>query len=55
MSETNTVFRIADQYVEQFAALDPVEATDYGIAGHESEMTDFSRISVICSCSPTRT
>jgi uncharacterized protein (DUF885 family) len=36
------VFQIADDYVEQFAALDPVEATDYGITGHEAEMTDYS-------------
>ncbi|MBV8949476.1 MAG: DUF885 domain-containing protein [Actinobacteria bacterium] len=34
--------QLADQYVERFAALDPVEATDYGIKGHESEMTDYS-------------
>jgi uncharacterized protein (DUF885 family) len=37
-----SVFEIADAYVETFAALDPVEATDYGIAGHEAEMTDYS-------------
>jgi uncharacterized protein (DUF885 family) len=39
---SRSVFRIADDYVETFAALDPVEATDYGIAGHEAEMTDYS-------------
>jgi uncharacterized protein (DUF885 family) len=37
-----SVFEIADAYVDAFAALDPVEATDYGIAGHEAEMTDYS-------------
>ncbi len=37
-----TVFQIADAYVERFATLDPVEATDYGITGHEAEMTDYS-------------
>src|SRR5947207_13544441 len=37
-----SVFDIADEYVETFAALDPVEATDYGIAGHDAEMTDYS-------------
>jgi uncharacterized protein (DUF885 family) len=42
VSETDTVFQIADEYVERFAALDSVEATDYGISGHESEMTDYS-------------
>jgi uncharacterized protein (DUF885 family) len=33
---------IADQYVEQAAALDPVLATGAGIAGHDHEMTDLS-------------
>jgi uncharacterized protein (DUF885 family) len=42
VNENTTVFDIADQYVETFAALDPVEATDYGITGHEAEMTDYS-------------
>jgi uncharacterized protein (DUF885 family) len=37
-----SVFEIADAYVDAFAALDPVEATDYGIAGHEAEMTNYS-------------
>jgi uncharacterized protein (DUF885 family) len=42
VSEKTSVFQIADEYVERFAALDPVEATDYGITGHEAEMTDYS-------------
>ncbi|MFY9890671.1 MAG: DUF885 family protein, partial [Streptosporangiaceae bacterium] len=33
---------IADQYVEQAAALDPVLATGAGLAGHDHEMTDLS-------------
>jgi uncharacterized protein (DUF885 family) len=33
---------IANRYVEDYAALDPIMATYLGIAGHESELTDFS-------------
>src|SRR6478672_3952017 len=33
---------IADAYVEQSAALDPIAATEYGIVGHEDRMTDLS-------------
>jgi uncharacterized protein (DUF885 family) len=36
------VYDIADKYVLAYAALDPIEATDAGIAGHEHELTDFS-------------
>ena len=36
------IFRIADEHVERFAALDPVEATSLGIGGHDEEMTDYS-------------
>jgi uncharacterized protein (DUF885 family) len=36
------VYEIADRYVLAYAALDPIEATDAGIAGHEHELTDFS-------------
>jgi uncharacterized protein (DUF885 family) len=36
------VYEIADRYVLAYAALDPIEATDAGIAGHEDELTDFS-------------
>ena len=36
------VYAIADRYVTAYAALDPIEATDAGIAGHEDELTDFS-------------
>ena len=35
------VDRIAEAYVEAFAALDPLAATRLGIDGHESCMTDF--------------
>lgn len=37
-----TVDQVAEAYVAGAAALDPVGATRQGIAGHESEMTDFS-------------
>src|SRR3954454_19738929 len=33
---------IADRYVEECAAVDPVSATFFGIAGHEAELTDLS-------------
>src|SRR5690348_17089667 len=36
-----TVFEVADDYAETFARLDPVSATDYGIRGHDDEMTDY--------------
>ena len=36
------VYEIADRYVLAYAALDPIAATDAGIAGHEHELTDFS-------------
>jgi uncharacterized protein (DUF885 family) len=37
-----TISQIADAYVESLAALDPISATAWGIAGHEAEMTDYS-------------
>lgn len=33
---------IADRYVDEYAAADPVTATYMGISGHESELTDYS-------------
>lgn len=33
---------IADQYVDEYAAADPVSATFMGISGHETELTDYS-------------
>ena len=36
------VYDIADRYVRAFAALDPISATDAGIAGHDHELTDYS-------------
>jgi uncharacterized protein (DUF885 family) len=37
-----TVFEIAHDYVEAFAALDPYGATLKGIPGHDAEATDYS-------------
>ncbi|WP_114855610.1 DUF885 domain-containing protein [Brachybacterium sp. YJGR34] len=34
--------RLADDYVDRSARLDPFLATELGIAGHDSEVTDFS-------------
>ena len=36
------MYELADQYVERFAALDPLAATGEGIGGHDHEMTDYS-------------
>jgi uncharacterized protein (DUF885 family) len=33
---------VADRYVEELAALDPIAATEHGIAGHEDRLTDLS-------------
>ena len=39
---SSPVYDLADQYVERFAALDPLAATGEGIGGHDHEMTDYS-------------
>jgi len=36
------IFEIANQYVEDLAALDPNFATSIGVPGHETELTDYS-------------
>ena len=41
-SDHRPVDAIANKYVEDYAALDPIMATYLGIAGHESALTDFS-------------
>ncbi|MGQ0824967.1 MAG: DUF885 domain-containing protein [Actinomycetota bacterium] len=41
-SETTSVFAIADRYVDEVAALDPIAATIAGIPGHDHELTDYS-------------
>jgi uncharacterized protein (DUF885 family) len=33
---------VADAFVEEYAALDPIAATEFGIPGHEHELTDYS-------------
>ena len=38
----SAVYRLADEYVQRVAALDPLAATSMGVPGHEMEMTDFS-------------
>jgi uncharacterized protein (DUF885 family) len=38
----STIYDIADDYVERYAALDPVSATGEGIAGYDHELTDYS-------------
>jgi uncharacterized protein (DUF885 family) len=39
---SSDVFAIADSYVDSMAATNPFWATVYGVAGHESEVPDFS-------------
>ena len=36
------VDEVADDYVDRYAALDPLLATELGVTGHESQMTDLS-------------
>ncbi len=36
------VNEIADRFVEEYAAADPVTATMFGIAGHDNRLTDYS-------------
>src|SRR5262249_40606476 len=36
------VYDVADEYVLAYAALDPVAATDAGVAGHHHELPDYS-------------
>ena len=42
MTTNSPVYGLAEEYVERFAALDPLGATGDGITGHDHEMTDFS-------------
>jgi uncharacterized protein (DUF885 family) len=36
------IYNLANQYVERYAAIDPIAATSMGVKGHDHEMTDFS-------------
>jgi uncharacterized protein (DUF885 family) len=38
----SAIYDLADRYVEELAALDPVSATRVGIAGHEAAPSDYS-------------
>src|SRR5262245_17750632 len=42
MARASSVYELADEYVERFAALDPLAASGEGITGHDHEMTDYS-------------
>ena len=48
------VYEIADQYVLAYAALDPIAATDAGIAGYEQELTDLSPAGAEARARPDR-
>jgi uncharacterized protein (DUF885 family) len=41
-ARVSEIYELSDQYVERYAALDPVGATLEGLTGHDHEMTDFS-------------
>ncbi len=41
-SEDRPVDAIADRFVEEYTALDPIQATYIGVPGHEAALTDFS-------------
>ena len=36
------IFDIADDYIDQIAAMQPIVATYFGVPGHETEMPDNS-------------
>lgn len=42
MGGLSPVYQIASDFVDQYAALDPVSATGMGVAGHDHAMTDYS-------------
>jgi uncharacterized protein (DUF885 family) len=50
-----TVTEISEQYVERFAALDPVVATFEGVPGHDDELTDYSPDGIAERLSHSRT
>jgi uncharacterized protein (DUF885 family) len=39
---TRTIDALCDQFVEDYAALDPIAATMIGVAGHDNRLTDLS-------------
>ncbi|WP_310528912.1 DUF885 domain-containing protein [Nocardioides sp.] len=39
---TRTVDALCDQFVEDYATLDPISATAFGVAGHDDRLTDLS-------------
>ncbi|SFB37380.1 Uncharacterized conserved protein, DUF885 familyt [Amycolatopsis marina] len=42
MASTEGVHNICDQFVDDFAAADPVSATVMGVAGYDDQLTDYS-------------
>ena len=42
LRESTTIDALADRHTQRMAELDPIAATYLGIAGHDTEMTDFS-------------
>jgi uncharacterized protein (DUF885 family) len=48
------VYELADRYVSERAALDPVAATAQGVPGHDREMTDYSPDGIAARADHTR-
>jgi uncharacterized protein (DUF885 family) len=42
VSALSPVYAIANEFVERYAAFDPIRATMIGVTSHDAEMTDFS-------------
>lgn len=42
MTDLTAIFALSDRYIDEAAQLDPCLATSLGVAGHETQLTDFS-------------
>ena len=42
MPEISPIYQISNDYVDRFAAMNPVAATSIGVAGHDDRLSDFS-------------
>ncbi len=42
MPDLTPIYQISSDYVDKFAAVNPVAATSIGVAGHDDRLTDFS-------------
>ena len=42
MSDDHPIRALGDRFVEEWATVDPLGATEWGVVGHEAETTDYS-------------